>query len=125
MFIYDNLLDVLVFPLHQVAIASLSKLQGDLVALRRSWAKALSTVAFYAMPAFGLLSVTSRDLVVTLLGPKWANAGVILSILALRGIPHSVERTLGWLHVAAGRTDAVAMTTSAAQYQPVAHSPLR
>ena len=28
-----------------------------------------------------------------------------MSVLALRGIPHSIERTLGWLHVTAGRSD--------------------
>ncbi len=105
MFVYDNLLDVLVLPLHQVAVATLSKLQGDVAELKKSWAKALATVAFYAMPAFGILAVTSRDVIVILLGPKWIPAGALLSILALRGIPHSVERTLGWLHVAAGRTD--------------------
>jgi PST family polysaccharide transporter len=105
LFVYDNLLDVLVFPLHNVAVASLSKLRGDLSELRRSWAKALSVVAFYAMPAFGLLAVTSRDIVVILLGAKWASAGVLLSVLALRGIPHAIERTLRWLHVTAGRTD--------------------
>lgn len=105
LFVYDNLLDVLVFPLHQVAVSTLSKLQHDHAELRRSWAKALSTVAFYAMPAFGILAVTSADLIVMLLGPKWAMAGALLSVLALRGIAHSVERTLGWLHVAAGRAD--------------------
>lgn len=105
MFVYDNLIDVLVLPLHQVAVTGLSKVQGNLPELRRLWAKALSTVAFYAMPAFGLLAVTSGDLIVMLLGKKWANAGILLTVLALRGIPHSVERTLGWLHVAAGRTD--------------------
>jgi len=105
MFVYDNLIDVLVYPLHQVAVAGLSKVQNDRTELKRLWAKALSTVAFYAMPAFGLLAVTSRDLIVVMLGPKWASAGVLLTVLALRGIPHSVERTLGWLHVAAGRTD--------------------
>lgn len=40
-----------------------------------------------------------------LLGKKWASAGLLLSVLAFRGIPHSVERTLGWLHVTAGRSD--------------------
>ena len=40
--IYDNLLD-LTFPLHGVAVASLSKLLGNLEELRRVWAKALST----------------------------------------------------------------------------------
>jgi polysaccharide transporter, PST family len=105
LFIYDNVLDLLVLPLHQVAVSGLSKLQHDHAALRRSWAKALSTVAFYAMPAFGILAITGGDLVVLLLGSKWAAAGALLSVLALRGIPHSAERTMGWLHVVAGRTD--------------------
>jgi PST family polysaccharide transporter len=104
-FVYDNLLDVLVFPLHGVAVASLSKLRHDMSELRSAWEKALATVAFYAMPVFGVLSVVSRDAIVLLLGAKWASAGLLLSVLALRGIPHSVERTLGWLHVTAGRTD--------------------
>jgi len=103
--VYENLLGILVISLHPVAVASLSKLQDDVESLRRSWAKALSTVAFYAMPAFGILAVTSTDLIVIMLGEKWSKAGVLLSVLALRGIPHSAERTMGWLHVAAGRTD--------------------
>jgi PST family polysaccharide transporter len=103
--IYDNLLDVLVFPLHGVAVASLSKLRLQLDELRESWAKALSAVAFYAMPAFGLLAVISEDAIVLLLGAKWSSAGPLLTVLALRGMPHSIERTIGWLHVTAGRTD--------------------
>ena len=103
--VYDNLLDVLVFPLHQVAVSGLSRLQDNPRELRRAWAKALSTVTFCAMPAFGILAVTSRDLIGVLLGEKWVMAGALLSVLALRGIPHCAERTLGWLHVAAGRTD--------------------
>lgn len=105
LFVYYNLLDILVFTLHQVAVASLSKLHDRPDDLRRAWAKALSTVAFVAMPIFGLLAVTGPDLIVILLGKKWAGAGAILGILALRGIPHSVERTAGWLHVTAGRPE--------------------
>lgn len=105
MFIYENLLDVMTAPLHGVAVASLSKVVGDLKELKRLWSKALETLEFYAMPAFGILAVTSQDIVVLLLGTKWAVAGSLLSIVALRGIPHTVERTLGWLHVAAGRTE--------------------
>ena len=105
MFIYENLLALLVTPVHGVAAASLCKAQNNLDELRRLWRKALSTLEFYAMPAFGILAVTGQDLVIVLFGSKWAQAGTLISILALRGIPHSVERTLGWLHVAAGRTD--------------------
>lgn len=105
MFVYENLLDLLVSPLHGVAVASLSKARDDLNELRRLWRKALLTLQFFAMPAFGVLAVTSQDLIVLLLGAKWSHAGFLLGILALRGIPHSTERTLGWLHVTAGRTD--------------------
>ena len=104
-FVYDNLLDVLVAATHGVAVASLSKLRQDPRELRRLWSKALSTLAFYAMPAFGLLAVVSSDLIPFLLGEKWAHAGLLLAVFALRGIPHCIERTLGWLHVTAGRTD--------------------
>ena len=102
--VYDNLLD-LTFPLHGVAVASFSKLRSNPEELRRLWAKAISTLSFFAMPAFGVLAVTSQDLIVLMLGSKWSIAGVLLSVLALRGIPHVVERTLGWLHVAAGKAD--------------------
>jgi PST family polysaccharide transporter len=104
-FVYENLIDIVVNSLHGVAVSSLSKLLGDLNELRRSWTKALSTLAFFSMPAFGLLAVTSQDLIVLLLGAKWRYSGVLLSVLALRGIPAIVERTAGWLHVTAGRTD--------------------
>jgi PST family polysaccharide transporter len=102
--VYENALD-LTISLHGVAAVSLPKLRGNLVELRRLWAKGLSTLSFYAMPAFGALAVTSQDLIFLVLGERWQNAGLLLSVLALRGIPHVVERTLGWLHVAAGRSD--------------------
>jgi polysaccharide transporter, PST family len=43
--------------------------------------------------------------VVLLLGQKWAPAGPLLCIFAVRGIAHSIERTMGWIHVATGRAD--------------------
>lgn len=103
--VYENSLGIVVFPLHSVAVATLSKLRDNLDELRRLWSTALSSLAFFAMPAFLILAVTGPDLIVLLLGERWAAAGVILSIFALRGHAQVVERTLGWLHVAAGRAD--------------------
>jgi len=105
LFVYDNTLGLLSVSLHSVAVASLSKLRDNLGELRRAWANALSAVAFFAMPAFALLAVTGQDFMIVLLGGKWVHAGTLVSLLALRGMPHVVERTLGWLHVAAGRAD--------------------
>jgi PST family polysaccharide transporter len=105
MLIYENVLSVLTSALHPVAVASLSKVSNDPKEFKRLWGKALSTLSFWSMPAFGLLAVTSQDLILVLLGKKWASTGILLTILALRGIPHTIERTLGWLHVPAGRSD--------------------
>ena len=92
--VYDNTLD-LTFPLHNVAVASLSKLQSDVTSLRTLWAKALSTLAFYGMPAFGILSVTGQDTIVLLLGEKWSSASLLLSVLALRGPAHLASCAAG------------------------------
>jgi polysaccharide transporter, PST family len=105
MLMYEILCALLVTFAHNVVVASLGKAQNNLDELRRLWRKALLTLEFYAMPAFGILTVTGQDLIVVLFGSKWSQTGVLISILALRGIPHAVERTAGWLHVAAGRMD--------------------
>ncbi len=103
--VYENALSVVTLPLHSVAVATLSKLRDNLEELRRAWSTALSSLAFFAMLAFVILAVIGPDLIVVLLGDKWAGAGVLLTLLALRGPAQVVERTLGWLHVAAGRAD--------------------
>jgi PST family polysaccharide transporter len=103
--VHENAVTVLAHPLHSVAVATLSKLRDNLDELRASWATALSSLAFFGMPAFVILAVIGPDLLVLLLGEKWASAGVILIAFAIRGPAQIVERTLGWLHIAAGRAD--------------------
>jgi PST family polysaccharide transporter len=102
---YENPLSTVVIPLHSVAVATLSKLRNNLDELRKGWSTALSSLCFFAMPAFVILAVTGQDVVILLLGEKWFYAGTLLSVIALRGPAHVVERSQGWLHVAAGRTD--------------------
>jgi PST family polysaccharide transporter len=102
---YNNLLSVLTDPSHNIVTSGLCKLRNDVDDLRRSWATALSSLIFFAAPAFAVLATTGQDLVVIILGEKWAPAGPLLCIFAVRGIADSIERTLGWLHVAAGRAD--------------------
>ncbi|HWX29669.1 MAG TPA: lipopolysaccharide biosynthesis protein [Steroidobacteraceae bacterium] len=103
--VYDNALGVSANALHNVATATLSKLRDDVDALKRAWSTALSSLAFFAAPAFAVLAVVGQDLVVLLLGAKWSSAGVILSVIALRGPAQVVASTNSWLHMAAGRPD--------------------
>ena len=103
--LYDNLLNMVAGPMHNIGVSSLSKLRHNVPELRRSWSAALSSMTFFCAPTFALLAVTGQDLVVVLLGQKWAPAGPLLCVFAIRGIANSVERTMGWLHVVAGRSD--------------------
>lgn len=103
--LYNNVLQVLTEHLHNLAAASLSKLRSDPAELKRSWAAALSAAAFFMAPVFAALAVVGEDFVVILLGEKWAPAGPLLCIFAVRGIVHGIERTHGWLHIVAGRSD--------------------
>jgi polysaccharide transporter, PST family len=104
--LYDNVLNIVAAgPIHNIGIASLSKLRGNISELRRSWHVALSSLTFFCAPIFSILAVTGQDLIIILLGQKWAPAGPLLCVFAIRGIANSVERTMGWLHVVAGRSD--------------------
>jgi polysaccharide transporter, PST family len=103
--IYSNVLSILTDPLHNIAVSSLSKLSNNVEELKRAWRRALSSLSFFSAAIFSVLAVNAQDFVVILLGQKWAPAGPLLCIFAVRGIAHSIERTLGWIHVAAGRTD--------------------
>lgn len=103
--IYSNVVAILTEAPHNIAASSLSKLRSDVEGLKRAWATALSTLSFFSVPAFAILAVIGQDFVVLLLGQKWAPAGPLLCIFAVRGIAYSVERTMGWLHVAVGRAD--------------------
>jgi PST family polysaccharide transporter len=103
--LYDNSIFSTLGQLHTVGSAALSKLQSNPVALGQKYEAALSALAFFMMPTAAILSVTAQDLTVMLLGEKWRAAGLLLSIIALRGIFQAVEGSQGWLHLSIGRAD--------------------
>jgi O-antigen/teichoic acid export membrane protein len=103
--LYDNSIFSTLGQLHTVGSAALSKLQSNPVALRQKYEAALSALAFFVMPTAAILSVTAQDLTVMLLGERWRAAGLLLSIIALRGIFQVVEGSQGWLHLSIGRAD--------------------
>ena len=76
-----------------------------LLPFAQKYEAALSALAFFVMPTAAILSVTAQDLTVMLLGEKWRAAGLLLSIIALRGIFQVVEGSQGWLHLSIGRAD--------------------
>jgi O-antigen/teichoic acid export membrane protein len=103
--LYDYSIFAVLSQLHTVGSAALSKLQSNPAALRQRYEAALSALAFFVMPTAAILSVTAQDLTVILLGEKWRAAGLLLSIIGLRGIFQVVEGSQGWLHLSIGRAD--------------------
>jgi PST family polysaccharide transporter len=103
--LYENSIFAVIAPMHNVGSAALSKLQSVPQILKQKYLAALSSLAFYIMPAAAMLSVLSVDLVVVLLGEKWRVAGSLLGILALRGMFHVIDGSQGWLHLSTGRPD--------------------
>lgn len=103
--LYENSIFSVLAQVHTVGSAALSKLQSDPVALGMRYEAALSTLAFFVMPLAAVLSVTGEDLTVVLFGVKWRAAGLLLRIIALRGIFQVIEGSQGWLHLSVGRAD--------------------
>jgi PST family polysaccharide transporter len=103
--LYENSIFSVLGQLHTVGSAALSKLQSNPAALRQKYEAALSALAFFLMPAAAVLSVTAEDVTALLLGEKWRAAGLLLNIIALRGIFQAIEGSQGWLHLSIGRAD--------------------
>jgi PST family polysaccharide transporter len=102
---YENALAVPMAQLHGVGSAALSKLRSSPGALEQKYGATLSALAFFVMPTTAILSVTGQDMAVMLLGETWRKSGLLLSIVALRGIVEFIELSQGWLHVSSGRAD--------------------
>jgi PST family polysaccharide transporter len=102
---YENAFLSPIAQLHGVGSAGLSKFRSDPGALRQKYEATLSTLAFFVMPAAAILSVIGRDLAVLSLGETWRRSGLLLSILAVRGIVEFIELSAGWLHVASGKAN--------------------
>jgi O-antigen/teichoic acid export membrane protein len=102
---YENAFLAPISQLHGVGTAGLSKLRSNFAALRQKYEATLSALAFFVIPTAAILSVTGQDVVVILLGKVWWESGLLLSIMALRGMVEFIELSQGWLHVASGRAE--------------------
>jgi O-antigen/teichoic acid export membrane protein len=102
---YENAFMAPLEQLHNVGSAGLSKLRSNPGTLQQKYEATLSALAFFVMPTAAILSVIGQDVVVILLGATWRVSGLLLSIMALRGVVEFVEMSQGWLHVASGRAE--------------------
>jgi PST family polysaccharide transporter len=92
-------------PMGSVALPVLSRLQGQPEEFRRYYLRAIQLLAYGTLPLITLMGVTSAEIVHFLLGPQWAEAGRIFTLLAIAALFQPIFATAGWIHTSLGRTD--------------------
>jgi PST family polysaccharide transporter len=81
----------------EVAFAALSRTKNDLDRFRRYFLKGYSLVITLTLPLTVVCALFADDLIVVILGPKWAAAAEIFRILAPTILVFAISNPLGWL----------------------------
>jgi len=83
------LTDVMTRTIESVAFPLFSKIQGDLVRLRRGYLMATQISATIATPVFLGVAALAPELINVAFGPKWDEAVPVMQVLSLIGILHA------------------------------------
>jgi PST family polysaccharide transporter len=90
-------------PLHNVALAALSRLTQDTERFKRYLAHSLGIVAFVGMAVGADLTLVGKDLVRLVLGAKWAESGKIFELFGPGIGIMLLCSTVGWIHLSIGK----------------------
>jgi PST family polysaccharide transporter len=90
-------------PLHNVAVATLSRLNQDPPRFTRYLSNSLGIIAFVGMAASADLTLVGKDIVRLVLGPQWAEAGGIFVFFGPGIGVMLFSSTVGWIHLSIGR----------------------
>ncbi len=109
---YKKAYDLFALPSNQlstrltiVAVSALSRLRQDSGQYKRYFLGALGVMAFVGLGLSADLTLIGKDLILVLLGPKWAESGRIFTLFG-PGIGFMLLYcTHVWLHISLGRAD--------------------
>ena len=90
-------------PLHNVALAALSRLNQDPARFRRYLANSLGIIAFVGMAVSADLTLVGKDVVRLVLGPKWSESGRIFELFGPGIGVMLLYSTVGWIHLSIGK----------------------
>jgi PST family polysaccharide transporter len=93
----------LISPLHNVALAALSRLNQEPVRFRRYLVNSLGIVAFVGMAVGADLTLVGKDVVRLVLGPKWSESGSIFELFGPGIGVMLLYSTVGWIHLSIGK----------------------
>jgi O-antigen/teichoic acid export membrane protein len=82
LFLTQILVNKFVPPLNDVAFPTYARIQGDRGLVAWGFARAVSVIMLAALPFYVGLAVTAEPLVLTVMGPHWADAAPLIRTLA-------------------------------------------
>jgi len=95
----------LIVPIHNVALATLSRLTNEPDNYRGYYLSAISIIAFVAMPLSAMMTLAGKDIILFILGPQWIKAGEIFCYFGVSIGIMLIYATQSWLHLSLGRPD--------------------
>ncbi len=98
-------IQLLNYPVGQVAIPALSRLKHEDDQYRQYYCNVLKFIAFISFPLIALLVAASKEIVEIVLGNKWVEVTPIFQVLAIAAFPQQVMTTTGWIYVSLGQAD--------------------
>jgi len=90
-------------PLSSVAIAALSRLNGEDLRYRQAYVRLLEKVVIACLPMTAFLFINAAPVVDVLLGPTWHEVAPVFMPLAVAGMVQPVTATFIWMLVSQGR----------------------
>lgn len=91
--------------IQQILFPTFSRLQEDHTAMGRGYLRACAAIGLVTFPALFGFAVVAGPFIHAVLGPKWVDGIVLVTILAPIGALHSLHFTVGAIYSATGRTD--------------------
>lgn len=92
------------FPIFDVAVSSLSRVQHDPDLYRSYSRRGLMPIFAFCLPALAFSFVEARNVFLLLLGEQWLEAVPLFRLLAVSVYIVSMYRVTKWLYISAGQT---------------------
>ena len=92
-------------PIHNVALAALSRMSQDSDRFKRYLANSVGIVAFAGMAVGADLTLVGKDLVRLVLGPQWSESGRLFQLFGPGIGVMLLYSTVGWIHLSIGRPE--------------------
>ncbi|HUU43230.1 MAG TPA: lipopolysaccharide biosynthesis protein, partial [Planctomycetota bacterium] len=91
-------------PLGEVVFPALSHIRDDRPRFRDYYLKSLSMLTLVTAPTSILCLVLADEIILTVLGPQWTEAGDIFRLLAIGALIQPLMSSANWLYIPTGRT---------------------